>query len=85
MLKDSHGCKEKIISLHEQTWRDLMEEILDTIKKRIAVLNRMIDHNLDEYICAGLYTFVIEEFGKLIILTKCPRRSNDTERSQICW
>lgn len=46
--------------------------------KRIAVVNGMIDHNLDEYICAGLFTFIIEEFGKLIILTKCPRRSNNT-------
>lgn len=30
-----------------------MAEILDMIRKRTAVLNRMIEHDLDEYTCAG--------------------------------
>jgi hypothetical protein len=37
----------------------------------------MISHQLDEYICAGVYTFVLEEFGKLTLLAQYPKMKNN--------
>jgi Glucose / Sorbosone dehydrogenase len=32
----------------------------------VREVKTMVAINLDEYVCAGLYTFVIEEFGKVL-------------------
>ena len=77
VLKDLEGRKRKIVPLDEQIWRVFMQEILDEVRKKIAVLKNMIHLKLDEYICAGLYTFVLEEFGKLILLAQSHRVSNN--------
>lgn len=77
MLKNRKGRNPKIVTLDEEMWLDLVEEILVAIRKKIAILKNMIHLNLDENICAGLYTFILEEFGKLILLTGSDRISNN--------
>lgn len=77
MLKTSKNRKPKTVSVDERIWKDLIQETLDEIKKKTAVLKKMISHQLDEYICAGMYTFVLEEFGKLTILTHYPKMTNN--------
>jgi hypothetical protein len=57
------------VSLDDTTWRTLMKDILYATKQKISILKNMISLNLDEYVIAGLYTFVLEEFGKLILLS----------------
>ena len=54
-----------------------MYQILSEIKKKIDTLKSMISTKLDEFVCAGLYTFVIEEFGKLILLRRSQRNKSN--------
>ena len=77
MLKNHGGRKPKSVLLEEKVWRDLMNEILNGIKKNIAVLRSMVSTKLDEYVCAGLYTFALEEFGKLLLLQRSPKRMSN--------
>jgi hypothetical protein len=40
----------------------------------------MVSDQQDEFFCAGIYTFILEEFGKVILLRQCERtRSNKIE------
>jgi hypothetical protein len=64
--------KPTMVSLDDATWRTSMKEILDATKQKISLLKNMIFIKLDEYVIAGLYTFVLEEFGNLILLSKSP-------------
>lgn len=61
--------KPSTVNLDEQTWRVLMQEILVATRKKISSLKNMISSHQDEYICAAIYTFILEEFGKLILLS----------------
>jgi hypothetical protein len=71
--------KPAMVSLNDATWRTLMKEILDATKQKISILKNMISFKQDEYVIVGLYTFVLEEFGKLILLSKCPFTNNARE------
>jgi len=71
--------KPRIVPLEEGIWRALMQEILIAGRKKISIVKNMVSLSLDEYICAGLYTFILEEFGKLILLAACPIINNKRE------
>jgi hypothetical protein len=76
MLKNRRGRKPKIVLLEEAVWEQSKIAILDSIKEGIDILKTMIRLELDEYVCAAFYTFITEEFGKLIILSKAPKMNN---------
>ena len=46
---------------------------------KISALKNLISLPNNEAILAGLYTYVVEEFGKIILLSKCPSVKNRRE------
>lgn len=57
-------------------WKRLMPEI---IHRSLIVLDsseRLLDLGGNEAVCAGLYTFAVEEYGKLLLLRKYQPNGN---------
>jgi hypothetical protein len=71
MLKDSRGEKWKSV-VDQSLWHSLTQQTFDGLKEKLSELKTMVGVYLDEYICTAQYTFVIEEFGKVLLLAKCP-------------
>ena len=76
MLKDKNNHKRKEVQLEEKIWRSLMNQIMNDIKGKVVILKSMIFNKVNEYVCAGLYTFVLEEFGKAILLRRSPKANS---------
>ena len=51
------------------------------IKRKLNSARILVDH--DKEISAGLYTFALEEFGKLLLLKDSVRVANNTKRKVI--
>jgi hypothetical protein len=72
MLKKSDGRKPKFVEVDNGLWYNLTHQSFEDLKKKLTELRSMIDLKVDEYICAGVYTFVLEEFGKVLLLLESP-------------
>lgn len=72
MLKNSRGEKWKSVVVDQSLWHSLTQQTFDGLKEKLSELKTMVGVYLDEYICTAQYTFVIEEFGKVLLLAKCP-------------
>lgn len=76
MLKGKNNRKRKEVPLEEKIWQNLINQIMNDIRGKIAILKSMISAQVNEYVCAGLYTFILEEFGKLILLQRSPKKNS---------
>jgi AbiV family abortive infection protein len=68
MLKDKKGRWVKILEINEKLWKEMMQETLQGIIKLLESVDRLLNNGGNEAICAGLYTFAVEEYGKLLLL-----------------
>jgi hypothetical protein len=68
MLKNARGKKLREIIIPEIQWKELMIITNEGIKKKLQSAKKLLD--ADTEISAGLYTYAIEEFGKIILLNK---------------
>jgi hypothetical protein len=68
MLINSKRKKPAEIIISKKQWKDLMIITNDGIKKKLNSARKLVD--IDKEISAGLYTYAIEEFGKMILLNK---------------
>lgn len=67
MLKDKKGWV-KILEINEKLWKEMMQATLQGIIKLLESVERLLNNGGNEAICAGLYTFAVEEYGKLLLL-----------------
>ena len=68
MLINSKRKKPAEIIISKKQWKELMMITNEGIKKKLQSARKLIDTNKE--ISAGLYTYAIEEFGKMILLNK---------------
>jgi AbiV family abortive infection protein len=54
----------------EQLWNDLKVNTLAGVIRLLESSEKLLIINDDRAICAGLYTYAVEEYGKLIMLSK---------------
>jgi AbiV family abortive infection protein len=52
----------------EDLWKQLMQETLDSVIRLLDASNKLLLNGGNEAICAGLYTYAVEEYGKLLLL-----------------
>lgn len=68
-----------------ELWKNLKSVTLFNIKSILESVKVLLDYNLEEnkevlyrhpFVCAGLFTYAIEEYGKLLILQSCDLVNN---------
>lgn len=73
----SKKSKKEVREIDEQVWNDLKARTLDNIESLLTCAKILLEHHNElkknklfeyPYVSAGLYTYAIEEFGKLLIL-----------------
>jgi hypothetical protein len=68
VLKNTKGKKPSEIIISQKHRKELMIITNEGIKKKLQSAKKLV--GIDKQISAGLYTYAIEEFGKMIILNK---------------
>ena len=74
MLKDSKGNKRIDIELDEDLVIQLKEVISQGIQKKLSAAKKLIE--VDKEVCAGLYIYSLEEFGKMLLLDDSKSEDN---------
>jgi len=59
------------MEITEQLWIDLKQNTLSGILKLLDAADILLANNGDVAISAGLYTYAVEEYGKLVLLSDC--------------
>jgi len=68
MLKDKKGKWVKILEITDELWKKMMQETLAGVFKLLESADKLLDNGGNEAICAGLYTYAVEEYGKILLL-----------------
>jgi hypothetical protein len=63
--------KPESLEISEELWRELIKEIPNRITLLIDSSESLLNNGGKEAVCAGLYTYAVEEYGKLLLLKKC--------------
>jgi AbiV family abortive infection protein len=58
----------EFLELTEDLWKKIMQETLNGILTLLDSSRILLINNGNESICAGIYTYAIEEYGKLLLL-----------------
>ncbi len=67
MLKDEKGNWVKILEIPEELWKKIMQETLHGVLELLDSAEILLDHGGNEAVCAGLYTYAMEEYGKIVL------------------
>jgi hypothetical protein len=78
VLKNERGDKRKEMDILEQEWKQMLRLTSEGIIRKLDSARWFVD--IDKDVSAGLYTYALEEFGKLILLSSCKRVANNTKR-----
>jgi AbiV family abortive infection protein len=68
MLKDKKGNWVETIEVTEDLWKTTIKETRNGVLKLLEDARKLLNCGGNEAICAGLYTYAIEEYGKLLLL-----------------
>jgi AbiV family abortive infection protein len=68
LLINQKGKWVKYLEITEELWKKCIQETLFGILKMLESAERLLQSGGHEAICAGLYTFAVEEYGKLLLL-----------------
>jgi hypothetical protein len=66
-----------IIAISEDKGNELIKNIYDSIIKKLQSAKQLVD--FDKEIAAGLYTYALEEFGKLLLVRESKSKNNQYE------
>jgi AbiV family abortive infection protein len=76
VLKDKNDNWVKKLPITEDLWKKTMQETRNRILRLLNAAEKFLDVAIDEAVCAGLYIFAVEEFGKLLILKQSLSTTN---------
>ena len=68
MLRDSKGNKYQQLDISEQQRKNMLVHVRKRIIQMLNAAQKLV--RVDHKISAGIYTYAIEEFGKLLVLLK---------------
>jgi AbiV family abortive infection protein len=83
MLENSNHEKPKEAHLREKDWNDIRKLTLERIINKLGAARVLLKDRRYDNVSAGLYTYALEEFGKLILLNNAERIANNTKRKII--
>ena len=69
-LKDNNGNWVVSLEITEELWMKLMQETLSGVIRLLESCEKLLANGGSEIICAGLYVYAVEEYGKLLFLKK---------------
>jgi AbiV family abortive infection protein len=84
VLEDNDGRKPKIVQLPRMLLEEAIQSTRNGIIKKLESASLLLAAGGSHEIAAGLYTFALEEYGKLLIL-KRSYRVRSTNDYQICY
>jgi hypothetical protein len=58
-------------AISEDLWKQLLQETLKGVIRMLDASNKLLQVEGSEAICAGLYTYAVEEYGKYLLLKQC--------------
>jgi AbiV family abortive infection protein len=67
-FKDSNGHWVKEVTIPEELWKEIIRRTYEGILRKLQAARTFLVTPGYENICAGLHTFAIEEYGKLLVL-----------------
>jgi len=71
LLKNKNNKWVEILEITAEVWTEMIREItLDKIPMLLDCAEKLLQNGGNEAICAGIYTYAIEEYGKLLLLKK---------------
>lgn len=70
-LKDSNHWVEKL-PISKELRDEMIRETADRMFRKVAAVKEFLKVDGYEDICAGLYTFALEEYGKILLLQSYP-------------
>jgi AbiV family abortive infection protein len=59
------------LAITEDLWKQLMQVALNGIIRLLDASDKLLLNGGSEAICAGLYTYAVEEYGKILLLKQC--------------
>ena len=70
-MKDAKGHWVEFLEIKEELWKKSIQETLNRIPKLLESAEKLLDNGGNEAICSGLYTYAVEEYGKVLLLKQC--------------
>ena len=67
------------MEITEQLWNELKKNTLSGTLRLLESADILLSNNGDVAISAGLYTYAVEEYGKLILLSESPLKNGKVE------
>jgi len=80
MLRNTDGTKRGEETISDEVWRALKVRTYEGIQQKLDATRRLLAAGGSIHLCAGLYTFALEEYGKLLLLKKSPRIESNNKR-----
>lgn len=80
MLENKDNEKPKEVHLKNQEWNDLRKLTRQGIISKLESAKKLLNATGSDDVSAGLYTYALEEFGKLLLLDKSEHIANNTKR-----
>ena len=78
MCGECKGKKPKIIDIEEDLWKQSIKNTYEGTVKKLQSARKLLEFDKD--ISAGLYTYALEEFGKMILLRDSNLLKNSSKR-----
>jgi AbiV family abortive infection protein len=70
VLRDKNNRLIENLPITEELWEKTMQEALTRILRLLDASEKFLNMEGDEAVCAGLYTYAVEEYGKLLFLKR---------------
>jgi hypothetical protein len=80
MLKNRDGGKRREVTISDEVWKELRLATYQGMKDKLKASRLILEAGGSVEIAAGLYTFALEEYGKLLILQSSPRVQANSNR-----
>ncbi|HJU34752.1 MAG TPA: AbiV family abortive infection protein [Nitrososphaera sp.] len=81
MLQSIKGIKPRQITITHKVWDEAKKNTLNGIEKKISAAETIVHSQASIDIAASLYTYALEEFGKLLLLRNLPKIKSSNRRN----
>jgi AbiV family abortive infection protein len=81
MLQSTKGIKPGQITITDKVWDEAKKNTLKGIEEKISAAETIVNNQASIDIAASLYTYALEEFGKLLLLKKLPKTKSSNRRN----
>jgi hypothetical protein len=78
MIRDANGHPKSDLEITIKLRNAMMSSIQKSIIRNLQAIKEFLKIQGYEDVCAGLYTFAVEEYGKILFLQSCTVTTNNT-------